>query len=99
MTHRVVYAPRSRRDLEKIRAYLATESGNPATADRFLTKLFEHCEALKTFPTRYAIYPYARSWRMMPFEDYLVFFDVHESLVRIAHIRHGARKPFPGGRG
>lgn len=48
MTYRVIYAPRSRRDLERIRAYLRIESGNPVTSDRFLARLFEHCESLRT---------------------------------------------------
>ena len=94
MTHRIIYSPRSRRDLERIRAYIAVESKNPAAADRYIGQFFDACDGLRILPDRFAAYPYARRWRMMPFGNYLVFFQIHEGDVRIGHIRHGARKPF-----
>lgn len=96
MTHRIVFSPRSRRDLENIRAYLAAESETPALAIGYLGRLLDACDSLKVLPARFAPYPYARSWRMMPFDYYLVFFQVQEGDVRIGHIRHGARRPFKG---
>jgi len=33
---------------------------------------------------------------MMPVGSYLVFYRVLETEVQVGHIRHGARKPFPG---
>ncbi|MDR3406593.1 MAG: type II toxin-antitoxin system RelE/ParE family toxin [Chthoniobacter sp.] len=96
MTYRVVYSPRSERDLEKIRTWIVGESASVATATRFLGQLFDACDSLAALPQRFAVYPYARNWRMMPFGNYLVFFQIHEDEVRIGHIRHGARRPFSG---
>lgn len=94
MTYRLLYSPRSRRDLEQIRDWLTAEAQTRATADRFLGQLFDACDTLKVLPARFAAYPYARQWRMMPVGSYLVFFQIHEYEVRIGHIRHGARAPF-----
>jgi plasmid stabilization system protein ParE len=91
---RVRFSPRSRRDLERIRAYIAAESDSQPTADRFLGRLINSCEALEIFPERYGAYPGAKNWRMMPFGNYLVFFQLDRAEVRIGHIRHAARKPF-----
>ena len=96
MSYRIVYSPRSQRDLEKIRDWIAEKSGSPATATRFAGGLFDACDSLETLPGRFAAYPYSRRWRMMPFGTYLVFFQVHEDQVRIGHIRHGAKRPFAG---
>jgi len=74
MKYRVVYSPRSRQDLDRIRDYIASQSESPATADHFLAQLFDACHSLSTLPFRFAVYPYARRWRMMPFGNYLVFF-------------------------
>ena len=96
MKFRVEYAPRSARDLGKIRDYLIEESRSRETADRFLTRLLDACETLDTLPERFPRYPFAPDWRMMPFGNYLVFFRIHENAVRIGHIRHAARRPFRG---
>jgi toxin ParE1/3/4 len=90
----VIYSPRSRRDLEKIHAYIVLES--EGQANRFIGRLLNACEMLKIFPERFPAYPYARHWKMMPFGNYLVFFQIHEGEVRIGHIRHAARKSFGG---
>ena len=94
MRFRVVYSPRSQRDLEKIRKWIADESGNPTIANRFVEKIFDACDSLMTLPERFPAYPRARHWRLMPYGNYLVFFQIHDGEVRIGHIRHGARKPF-----
>src|SRR5207248_30173 len=96
MIYRVVFSPRSQRDLEKIRDWIADESGSRAPADRFLAELFDACDSLQSLPWRFAAYPHARPWRMMAFGNYLVFFQIHEAEERIGHVRHGARKPFAG---
>jgi plasmid stabilization system protein ParE len=96
MTYRVIYSPRSQRDLEKIHAWIADESGRSTIADRFIGQLLDACDSLAMLPQRFAVYPYARHWRMMPFGNYLVFFRIHEVEVRIGHVRHGAKRPFAG---
>jgi plasmid stabilization system protein ParE len=91
---RVVYAPRSRRDLGNIRNFIAAESGSRLVADHYLARLLDACDSLAILPERYPPYRYAPGWRMMPFENYLVFFQVHGDDVRVGHVRHAARKPF-----
>jgi plasmid stabilization system protein ParE len=68
--------------------------GSMEVASRFFGQLLDACDALRKLPQRYAAYPQARRWRMMPFGNYLVFFQILEEEVRIAHVRHGARRPF-----
>ena len=96
MGFRVEYAPRSARDLVRIRAYIVKESKSQQTEDRFVVRFLEASDALDTLPERFPRYPSARDWRMMSFGNYLVFFRIHEKAVRIGHIRHGARRPFLG---
>jgi plasmid stabilization system protein ParE len=93
---KVLYSPRSRRDLSGIRDFIQTKSGNAEVADSFIVRMLDACEALHILPERYPPYPYATNWRMMPFESYLIFFKVRPDEVRIGHIRHASRKPFPG---
>ena len=80
----------------RIRTYIAKESKSQQTADRFIARLLDTCDTLRTLPQRFPRYPYARDWRMMPFGNYLVFFRIHEEAVRIGHVRHAARLPFRG---
>jgi plasmid stabilization system protein ParE len=90
------YSPRSLRDLEGIRTYITKESGDRNVADRFLGSLLDECEFLVVLPERYPPYRRGSAWRMMPFGNYLIFFQVHGDEVRIGHVRHGARRPFRG---
>lgn len=94
MIYRVIYAPRSRRDLEKIHSYLAAEASDRAVADRAMVQVLEAGDGLRLLPERFSRYPYARRWRMMPVGSYLVFFQIQKDEVRIGHVRHGARQPF-----
>ena len=96
MSHRVLYSRRSRRDLEKIRTYIADESGNADTADRFTRQLLDACDSLENLPARFPAYPYSPRWRMMPAGNYLIFFRIEPEAVWIGHIRHAARRPFGG---
>ena len=96
MSHRVLYSRRSRRDLEKIRTYIADESGNADTADRFIRQLLDAGDSLENLPARFAAYPYSPRWRMMPAGNYLIFFRIEPEAVWIGHIRHAARRPFGG---
>ena len=96
MIHRIIFSPRSRRDLEKIHAYIARESGSPETAARFIRQLLDACDSLESLPARFPAYPYSLRWRMMPSGNYLIFFRIESGAVSIGHIRHAARRPFAG---
>ena len=96
MRREVVYARRTLRDLDRIHAWIVDETQDRAVADRFISQLLTACSTLETLPERFAVYPYARTWRMMPSGNYLVFFQVHPTTVLVAHIRHAAKRPFGG---
>ncbi len=96
MRREVVYARRTLRDLDRIHAWIIDEAQDRVVADRFISQLLAACATLETLPERFAAYPYARTWRMMPFGNYLVFFQVHPATVLIGHIRHAAKRPFGG---
>jgi plasmid stabilization system protein ParE len=82
--------------LDRIHAWLVDEAQDRAVADRFISQLLAACSTLETLPERFAVYPHATTWRMMPFGNYLVFFQIHSTVVLIGHIRHAARQPFGG---
>jgi len=65
-------------------------------ADQYIARMLDACDALAILPERYPPYRYATGWRMMPFDSYLVFFQVRGNDIRVGHVRHGARKPFRG---
>jgi plasmid stabilization system protein ParE len=96
MIWRIVFSPRSRLDLEKIREWIVEEAQSEEVADRLVHTLLDACDALATFPERYAVYPRARAWRMMPVGNYLVFFRLQQNEVLVGHIRHAAQRPFRG---
>jgi plasmid stabilization system protein ParE len=66
MTYRVVYSRRSQRDLDNIFEWVAQDSGEVETARRLIARILDGCDSLFSFPERFAVYPYARCWRMMP---------------------------------
>ena len=93
---RIHYSPRSQRDLLGIRNFIETESGSAQLAGAYIARLLDACDALHILPERYPPYPHGTDWRMMPFENYLIFFKVRFDEVLIGHIRQAARKPFAG---
>jgi plasmid stabilization system protein ParE len=96
MRYRIVFSPRSRRDLDRILEWITSESKESSVAGRFIRELLLACKLLETLPERFPPYPHALNWRMKPHRNYLVFFQIHGAEVRIGHIRHGARRPFKG---
>jgi plasmid stabilization system protein ParE len=93
---KVLYSPRSLRDLMAIRDFIAVESGSRKAAGDYIAQLLDASDSLVSLPERYPPYRFAAGWRMMPFENYLVFFQVKNDEVRVGHFRHGARRPFRG---
>ena len=91
---RVSYSPRSCRDFQNIRDFIVAESKDRQAADLYLRRLLDACDSLASLPERFPIYRYAKEWRMMPFDNYLVFFRIHADTVQIGHVRHCARMPF-----
>jgi toxin ParE1/3/4 len=94
MTARVVYSRRAQRDLDAIYERVARESAEPEVARRLIERMLDACDSLAQFPERFALYPHAPRWRMMPSGNYLIFYRVADDAVLIGHVRHAAREPF-----
>jgi plasmid stabilization system protein ParE len=83
-------------DLDAIFAYISKDS--PHNASKFVARLLGAIEQLKNFPHRTIVEGEgSRSVmpvRSLPTEGYVVFFrvDDQQHVVRIVHVRHGARQ-------
>jgi plasmid stabilization system protein ParE len=96
-TYRVVIMPRVASDLEKIHKFIAKRSEQNATA--MIARIVTAFDSLAQVPHRTIAerrgkklrYP-ARS---LPVPPYMVYFRVldDEKIVRVTHVRHGARLP------
>jgi plasmid stabilization system protein ParE len=93
---KVIYSPRSRRDLRRILDFIIAESASQHVAQNYIARLLKDCDSLAVLPERYPPYRYALSWRMMPFENYLIFYKIKAQEVQIGHIRRAARQSFSG---
>lgn len=84
----LVYRAAARRDLIAIFTYIAEESGSTETARRFVDRLREQCRKLATLPgtlgrARPELRPGIRSF---PFQGYVIFFKVSETVLEIVTI-------------
>lgn len=87
---RVDWSLSARRDLLRIRAYIA--ASNPFAAERVAAKLVVATDALAEFPDRGRRHP--RGWREFTgVKPYLIQYSVSETFVRVLRIRHAARRP------
>jgi plasmid stabilization system protein ParE len=93
---KVVYTQTSLRDLNQIRNYIAKESGSLEVADRYISRIFDACDALEYSAKSFSPFRYAQKWQMIPFEKYLVLFRIRNDEVKIGRVRHASRKPFRG---
>ena len=89
----VRYSPAARGDLAGIHTFVWTESKSQEIADRFLSRLLAASDELATLPSRYPVYSNRRGTRMMPFENYIIFYKVVRDEVRVQRVRHAARRP------
>jgi plasmid stabilization system protein ParE len=97
--YRVIITPRAGSDLERIYDYIARDSEQYAAG--MITRILDAIELLKHLPHRTVIerqnpklrYPV----RSLPVRPYIVYFRVldDEKVVRILHVRHGARGGLP----
>jgi plasmid stabilization system protein ParE len=55
MTYDVVYSPRSRRDLENIRSFVAADAADVKVADRLVSDILDVCDKLAKLPERFPI--------------------------------------------
>src|SRR5437870_1383728 len=96
---RVIITPRAGLDLQRIYDYIAKDSEQNAA--RMITRILDSIELLKHLPPRTVIerqHPKLRyPVRSVPVRPYVVYFRAldDEKVVRILHVRHGARGGLP----
>lgn len=80
-------------DLRNIGDFIAQD--NPARAVTFVRELQEQCQRLLVFPEAYRARPeLGKNMRSMPHQQYVVFYQVDVSAVRIIRILNGAMDAF-----
>ena len=81
------------RDIDKIQDFIALDS--PGTATDFTLRLLARIESLGGYPRRHPRVAGARSLgkdvRAMVVTPYKVYYTVSGNVVRVLHVRHGAR--------
>jgi toxin ParE1/3/4 len=93
---KVRFALRARADLQEIKAYVIQE--NPAAADRVRRAILAAVSLLSRRPEigiRNVDAPDTRS-KLVTAYPYRVHYRVRGGVLEILHIRHTARRPWPG---
>lgn len=94
--YRTLLAPRALTDVERIYEYIAADA--PLAAERWVESIFEAVEGLSRFPRRCAHAPEDEGLRIglrqLVHGNYRILFTIDEErrLVKVPHIRHGARR-------
>lgn len=88
---RVCLSPKAQADLDDIWIYIAKDS--PANADKFIDRLVDTIQQiLSTAPMAgRAREELGEGLRSLPFERYMVFYRLENSVVEIGRILHSAR--------
>lgn len=91
----IIFSAQSRRDLEKIVAYIAQD--NSAAAIRFGSLLIDKAEALANAPEAGPFLPKQSRARFLPVGSYLIIYrvDRERQSVRILRFWHAARRARP----
>ena len=97
MNFEVKITEQAEEDLRGIFEYIAYEIKSPESAAGQLDRLEERILALETMPDRYRVYAeepwYSRGLRVMPVDNYLVFYitDCEAQTVNIIRVMYGGR--------
>jgi len=85
--YNIVISLPARQDISKLRRYIATELKEPLSAKKITDSINTAIASLDIFPQRYPVIehePYAtRGIRKMLIENYIVFYEVNESVKKI----------------
>ena len=94
MKYRILIQPPVADDLDDAYHWIASHS--PARADSWLQGAIDAFQSLTDFPGRCPLAPendvFDSEVRQLLYGDYRILFTVENDLVRILHIRHGARR-------
>jgi addiction module RelE/StbE family toxin len=92
--YNIIYLPIAQKDLLDIFDYICED--DPAAASDFIGKLDKAISKLGSFPLSGVIPKDERlrllGYRMLVFQNYLVFYVVKEKSVEIRRILHGCRR-------
>ena len=86
---RVIFSPKSLRDIAAIGDYIALE--NRRRAKSFVAELRVACRSLSSDSLRYPLQPRWPGIRRMPIGNYLILYGVSNDAVRIVRVIHSAR--------
>jgi toxin ParE1/3/4 len=87
---RIEIFPQIERDLDQITEYIATH--NPSRAISFVAELRLEFRTIATNPKGYQEHPeIGAGFRKAVFGEYLILFRIHEKVVEIRRVVHGAR--------
>jgi len=97
MTWHVQYSESAEKDLQSIYDYIANTLHEPGIADKLTDRILDAADALENMPSRHRLCDYepwrSRGWRVMPVDNYLIFYlpDESQNLVVILRIIYGGR--------
>ena len=97
MIWKVIYTESAYRDLDGIYDYIADVLLEPGIAQKQTDRIMDAAESLDNMPLRHRLYEHepwhSRGWRIMPVDNYLVFYlpEETEGIVSIMRIMHGSR--------
>jgi addiction module RelE/StbE family toxin len=88
---RVVITATAKADLIAIGDFI--KSNNPERAITFVEELLDRCYSLVNMPRRYPLVPRYEKFgiRRTAYQDYLIFYRIHEEVIEIIHVLQGAR--------
>lgn len=95
MSYRVLIQPPAVDDLDGIVRWIVRDS--PSRAASWLDGAFAAIQTLSEFPRRCPLAPeddaFSEEIRQLLYGDVRILFDTEGDIVRVLHVRHGARRP------
>ena len=95
MSYRVLIQPPAAEDLDAEYRWIARQSAE--RADAWLRGAIDAIQTLMSFPRRCPLAPeddvFDVEIRQLLYGNFRILFTVEADLVRILHVRHGARRP------
>ena len=94
MIWEIIYTDSAYRDLDGIYDYIADVLLEPVIAQNQTDRLMDAADSLDNMPLRHRLYEHepwrSRGWRIMPVDNYLVFYlpSEAEGIVSIMRIMH-----------
>ena len=97
MIWKVNYTEDSEQDLQDIFTYISDILLEPVTAERQTNRIMDAVESLDHMPLRYSLYDkdswHTKGLRVLPVDNYLVFYfsDESQGTISIIRIMYGGR--------